>query len=238
MPREQGSDEPKGEEEDKPGLDDEQAEALKKLMADPKSREQIDKLLRTVKKETRGASNQEIDPNRMLMLAQGWNARIAELAVQWNTARSKNPGASTASDEALLRVYYMTPIAPWSPKDAPFPMPLEDIDEYADTVRAHLVKQGWTDIDKIEDQVTRECFPMREPLIKSGRDWQGRVTFVDQMLELTDRWLDRYGKLPDPDLDVLAATKEGKGDPESQARDTDSSAYPPGGYRNPPTGPI
>lgn len=233
------TDEPQapGRGDDKPGLDDEQAEALKKLMADPKSREQIDKLLRSVSKEARGQSDREIDPARMLTLAQGWNARIGELAVQWNTARSKNPGASTASDEALLRIYYMTPIAPWAPREAPAPIPMEDIDEYADAVRAHLVKNGWTDVDTIEDQVTRECFPLREALIKSGRGWHQRVEFVDQMLELTDRWLDRHGGLPKPDLEVLRATREGKGDPESQARDTDSSAYPPGGFRNPATGP-
>lgn len=224
--------------EDEPGLDDDQAEAVKKLLSDPKSREQVDKLLRTARKESRGKSTQEVDPDRMLTLAQGWNARISELAVQWNTARSKNPGASKASDEALLRIYYTTPIAPWAPEDAPFPIPISDIDEYADAVRAHLVKNGWTDIDKIEDQTTRECFPMREALIKSGRLWKQQVAFVDEMLELTEEWLNEYGTLPEPDLKVLRATKEGHGDPESDARDTDSSAYPPGGFRNPPAGPM
>lgn len=239
MPRERDSDEPEHlGKEDEPGLSDEQAEAVKKLLADPKSREQVDKLIRSARKESRGRSNQEIDPNRLLTLAQGWNARISELAVQWNTARSQNPGASTASDEALLRVYYMTPIAPWAPEDAPFPIPLVDVDEYADAVRAHLVKNGWVDIDKIEDQVTRECFPLREALIKSGRGWRQQVAFVDQMLALTERWLEQHGTLPEPDLEVLRATREGHGDPESQARDTDSSAFPPGGLRNPPEGPM
>lgn len=238
MPRQPDSDEPKPPDQDQPGLDDDQAEVIKKLLADPKSRDQVDKLLRTARKDSRNGSNSQVDPDRRLQLAQGWNARISELAVQWNTARSKNPGASTASDEALLRVYYMTPIAPWAPQDAPFPIPLTDIDEYADVVRAHLVKNGWTDIDKIEDQTTRECFPMREALIKSGRGWRQQVEFVDQMLALTEDWLKKHGTLPEPDLEVLRATREGKGDPESQARDTDSSAYPPGGFRNPPSGPM
>jgi len=240
MPREPDADKPADPNQDEPGLDDDQAEAIKKLLADPKNREQIDKLLRSARKESRGSDNKELDSGLLLMMAQGWNARIAELAVQWNTARAKNPGASTASDEALLRVYYMTPIAPWAPSDAPFPIPLVDIDEYADAVRAHLVKQGWTDIDKIEDQTTRECFPLRESLIRGGRErnWPAQVEFVDQMLELTEDWLSKHGTLPEPDLKVLAATREGKGDPESQARDTDSSAYPPGGFRNPPRGPM
>ena len=104
----------------------------------------------------------------------------------------------------------------------------EDIDEYADAVRLHLVKSGWTDVNKIEDQVVRECFPLRELLIAAGRGWHARVEFVDQMISLTERWLAKYGHLPLPDLEVLGATKVGKGDPEAQARDTDSSAFPPG----------
>ena len=234
-PQGDGGEKPQGPPKDeKDGLDDEQANALKELMSDPKTREQIQKIARMVSKEKRGQSEIELDPVRRLQLAQGWNARVGELAAQMNAARSQNPGASKASDEALLRIYYMTPIAEWSPKDTPFPIPLEDIDEYADEVRLHLVKSGWTDMDKIEDQTTRECFPLREPLISAGRTWDQRVDFVDQMLLLTERWLKEYGRLPIPDLQVLKATSAGKGDPESQTRDSDSSAYPPGGYRNPP----
>jgi hypothetical protein len=204
-------------------------------MADPKAREQIGEILKKIKEAKRGGAN-PIDPATMLNLAQGWNARVAGLALQMNAARSQNPGATTASDEALLRIYYQTPIAPWAPADDPFPIPIADIDEYADAVRLHLVKAGWDNIDKIEDQVVRECFPLRELLIAAGRPWQARVDFVDQMRGLTERWLDKYGHLPLPDPKVYKATKEGKGDPESQARDTDSSAYPAGGFNNPPGG--
>jgi hypothetical protein len=204
-------------------------------MADPKAREQIGQILKKIKESKKGGAN-PIDPATMLNLAQGWNARVAGLAIQVNASRSQNPGASTASDEALLRIYYQTPLAPWAPDDKPFPIPLADIDEYADAVRLHLVKTGWDNIDKIEDQVIRECFPLRELLIAAGRDWQGRVDFVEQMYNLTERWLDKYGHLPVPDLTVMQRTKQGKGDPESQARDTDSSAYPAGGFNNPPSG--
>jgi len=183
-----------------------------------------------------GPPKPQLDPQQRLDLAQGWNSYVGSLALQMNAARSPNPGASKASDEALLRIYWMTPLAPWAPDDKPEPIPLSDIDEYADAVRVQLVKGGWTDIDKIEDQVTRECFPLRETLIKSGRDWQQQIDFVDGMLKLTDRWHKRYGELPQPDLKVLAATRAGRGDPESQARDTDSSPYPPGGLPNPPLG--
>jgi len=215
------------------GLTDEQAELLKTLMADPESRKQIQQIVKKVSGEKRGSGKIPIDPAVKLQLAQGWNARIGELGLQMNAARSQNPGASKASDEALLRIYYMTPIAPWAPPETPFPIPLSDIDEYADAVRLHLVRAGWTDVGKIEDQVVRECFPLREVLIAAGRQWRQRVEFVDQMISLTDRWLKQYGHLPRPDLAVLRATQAGKGDPESQARDTDSSAYPRGGFRSP-----
>lgn len=222
-----------GDEEKAPGLTDDQADLLKSLMADPDARKQIQQIIRKVSGESKGGAKGKVDPATRLQLAQGWNARIGELALQMNAARSQNPGATKANDEALLRIYYQTPMAPWAPQDAPFPIPMADIDEYADAVRMHLVKAGWDSLDKIEDQVVRECFPLRELLIASGRSWRQRVEFVDQMVALTERWLDQYKSLPKPDTKVYLATKEGKGDPESQARDTDSSAYPPGGYRNP-----
>jgi len=206
------------------------------LLADPKVRQQVADLAKRASGEDKGKPKSQMDPNRRLMLAQGWNSYVGSLALQMNAARSQSPGASKASDENLLLVYWMTPIAPWSDDEEPFPIPLSDIDEYADAVRVQLVRQGWTDVDKIEDQTTRECFPLRETLIKSGRDWADQVDFTDQMVELTDRWLRRYGKLPEPDLTVLARTRQGRGDPESQARDTDSSPYPPGGVPSPNLG--
>jgi hypothetical protein len=206
------------------------------LLADPNVRKQVLELAQRAQADDKGPPKPELDPSTRLDLAQGWNSYVGSLALQMNAARSENPGASKASDENLLLVYWMTPMAPWAPDDAPVPIPLADIDEYADAVRVQLVKQGWTDIDKVEDQVTRECFPLRETLIKGGRDWLQQVEFVDQVLKLTERWLRQYGRLPEPDPTVLAATRAGHGDPESQNRDSDSSPYPPGGMPHPPLG--
>lgn len=235
-PGEDGPQPPSGPPKEEDGLSEDQAKEIQLLMADPKVRHQVQQLLKRASKEEQGDSKSQIDPARKLGLAQHWNARIGSLAAALNTSRSPNPGASAATDEALLRVWYMTPIAPWSPPDEPFPIPHDDIDEYADTVRTYLVTNGWTNVDKIEDQVTRECFPLREALLSAGRDWQQRVDFTDQMHDLTERWLKKHDELPEPDLKVLAATKAGKGDPESQARDSDSEAFPAGGLPTPPLG--
>jgi hypothetical protein len=96
-------------------------------------------------------------------------------------------------------------------------------------VRMHLIGQGWTDPDKIEDQVMRECFPLREALIKMGRPFfKDQVDFARDMVDLSIRWMRKAGPLPRPDPAVMKATVAGLGDPESELRDDDSEALPAG----------
>lgn len=211
------------------GLNDDQAEMLRSLMADPKARKDIESIVRQVSGDQRNKGRLSIDPDRLLQMAQGWNARMSLLGEHLAQQQGNSPGASKANDESLLLLYWATPLDPSIPEgEEPRFLPLEEIDEYADACRLHFVQQGMKDLDKIEDATTRECFPMRELLIKSGRthSYQLQVDFVEDMNRLTERWLKRYGKLPRPDYKVLMATKAGKGDPESQARDTDSDPYP------------
>lgn len=215
-----GGPQPQGTDDDG-GLKPEIAETLRDLMRKKKSRDDIMSIVRQVQGEERGGASLKIDPGTRLKLAQGWNVRVAESSELLVNARGQNPGASKASDEALLRAYWTTPLD----------VKLEDIDEYAEAVRQHLVQvQGLTDEDEIEDTTMRWCFPLRDLVIKAGRRNQPRkqVEFVNEMLKLTDRWFDKYGEIPEPDWTVLQATKAGKGDPESQARETDSDPFPPG----------
>lgn len=205
-------------------------ELLEGLAKDPKARRDIEKILKKVNGDQRASSPLRIEPTTRLQLAQGWNARVDSMGRELANQRGIAPGASKTGDEALLRIYYTTPMDPHSPDpNNPQPMPLEDIDEYADAVRLHLVTvEGMTDPEKIEDQVMRYCFPLRESLIRSGRRrHRERVEFVAEMQKLTERWLAKYGRLPDPDPKVLKATERGKGNPESQARDEDSEDLPP-----------
>jgi len=215
-----GGPEPQGTDEDG-GLKPEIAETLRDLMRHRKSRQDILSIVRQVQGEERGGASLKIDPGTRLKMAQGWNVRVAESSELLVNARGQSPGASRASDEALLRAYWTTPLD----------VKLEDIDDYADAVRQHLVQnEGLTDPDEIEDTTTRWCYPLRDMLIKAGRrnQWRKQVEFTNEMLKLTARWQDKYGELPEPDWDVLKATKAGSGDPESQARETDSDPFPPG----------
>lgn len=219
---------PNGQQEEQ-GLTDEQAALLRDLMANKKARKDIESIVRQVAGDKRNDSALRIDPVTRMSLAQGWNARVAGMGKELNRSRGMAPGASKTSDEALLRIYYTTPRDPNSPDDKPAFISLEDIDDYADAVRMHLiVQQGIQDEDQVEDTTMRWCFPLRESLIKGGRSWPERVEFVREMLKLTHQWLNKYGELPLPDPKVLLATERGKGDPESQVRNSDSQAYPPG----------
>lgn len=214
---------PEGEQGEE-GLSPEMAETLRDLMRSKKSRQEIQSIVKQVAGSERNTSALKIDPSLRLRLAQGWNARVVQSAKTLTSSRAASPGASKASDEALLRMYWTTP------KD----VELSDIDDYADAVRRHLVlNERMDDEDKIEDTTMRWCFPLREITIQAGRkgNWRGQVEFVNQMLDLTRRWFEEYGELPEPDWKVVAATEAGKGDPESTARETDSDAFPPGVQR-------
>jgi hypothetical protein len=189
---------------------------IKGLMKQPKARDDLEKIVKSAgDEETDKSPLMVIDDVTKLQLAQSWNARVVGVSTQLVVGLNPSPGASVAGDEALLRVYYTTPKG----------LELEDIDEYADAVRLYLVSQGWDNVDKIEDQTMRYCFVLRETQIKSaGRTKQEQVDFVRAMAKLTEKWLDKYGALPEPDWKVIEATEQGKGDPESQIRDIDSSA--------------
>jgi hypothetical protein len=219
---------PGGPPQEEDGLPPELAETLRDLMGNKKARADIQAIVRQITGQQRNDTALRIDPSMRLMLAQGWNARLAGMGQELTRARGNAPGASKASDEALLRVYYTTPRDPTSTDDDPKFIPLEDIADYADAVRQHLIfQERMDDEDKIEDTVMRWCFPLRESLIKAGRrTWRERIEFVDEMVKLTARWMKTYGELPEPDPKVLVATERGKGDPESQVRDEDSEAFP------------
>jgi hypothetical protein len=224
-PAQQGGEDGKGES----GLNEEQAEMLRSLLADPKARKDVESIVRQIGGAQRNQGRLGVDPERLLQMAQGWNARLSILGEHLAQQRGQSPGASKATDKALLMLYYATPLDPSYPEDDPHFLPLEEIDEYANAVRVHLVTQErMRDPEKIEDAVVREVFPLRELLIKTGREgkWQAQVDFVEDMAKLTDRWLSKHKRLPKPDLAVLRATKAGKGDPESQSRDEDSEALP------------
>jgi hypothetical protein len=209
------------------GLDTQTAEVMRQLAQDPKARRDIEDIIRQVSQDKRNTSRLEIDPARMMALAQGWNAFSGTIGRQIAQQRGQSPGASKASDEALLRIYYTTPMASWSDPNDPTPIEIQDIDDYADAVRVYLVtKMQMTDPEKIEDQVMRECFPLREILIRSGRTAAESVAFVADMNRLTDRWIERYGELPKPEKAVLKATEQGHGDPEAEPRDSDSEDQP------------
>jgi hypothetical protein len=224
-PAQQGGEQGKNES----GLNDEQAEMLRSLMSDPKARKDVESIVRQVGGNQRNQGRLGVDPERLLQMAQGWNARLSVLGEHLAAQRGQSPGSSAATDEALLMIFYATPIDPTSPEKKPRFMPLEEIDDYANAVRRHcILTENMKDPEKIEDRVVRECFPMRELLIKTGREgqWQAQVDFVQDMLDLTDRWLRKKKRLPRPDLKVLQATKQGKGDPEAMARDEDSESLP------------
>ena len=209
-------------------------DALQTILKDPKARDQVKEII----KQLGGDAAQEnpldvLDPQTKMMLGQAWNSRKKSVAYELTAQRGLNPGASRAGDESLLTIWFTTPLDPSYPEDDPHCLPLSDIEAYADAVRLDLIaKQGLTDVDKIEDQTMRECFPLRESLIKTGRPfWTDQVEFATEMVKLAARWHDEQGDLPQPDPAVLKATKEGKGDPEAQPRDTDSEAFPAGeGY--------
>lgn len=206
--------------ENEQGLTPELAETLRDLMRDKKARADILAITRQITGEQNANSALKLDPALRMKLAQGWNARIASSGRMLAATRGSAPGSTKASDEALLRIYWTTPEG----------VELEDVENYANAVRQHLIMAvQMTDEDAVEDTTMRWCFPLRELQIKAGRpEWRERVEFVNQMLDLTTRWLEEYGALPEPDWKVIRATEAGKGDPESQARDTDSDAFPPG----------
>jgi hypothetical protein len=215
---------PPGTAKEDQGVSPEIAETLRELMRHKKSRQEIESIVRQTAGEARNTSALKISPAMRMKLAQGWNARISEAGRLLIDARETGPGASRASDEALLRIYWTTPQG----------VELEDIDAYADAVRTHLIiEQGIKDEDEVEDTTMRWCYPLRELQIKAGRrnDYRAQVEFVNQMLDLTQRWLKQYGELPQPDWKVIKATEAGKGDPESQSREEDSEALPPGRKR-------
>jgi len=199
-----------------------QIEILQDILKDPKAKREVQKIIDQMGGRTKAGALEIIDPRIKTIIAQEWNARKRMMGQQLTQLRGLAPGASKASDEALLTVYWATPSN----------LELEDIEDYANVVRVSLMTQGWDDIDQIEDRTLQECFPLRLSLVKNGRPfWEDQVKFVRDMNDLTDRWLDQYGKLPRPDYKVQEATEAGHGNPESQPRDTDSEALPPGDQR-------
>jgi len=190
------------------------------MVQDPQAKAEVMKIIEAMGGDPKNDDPlAAIDPNKVKMIAQGWNSRVRSLVREMSAQRGVHPGASKATDEALLVIWHTTPMG----------IEHEDVEDYANAVRAYLIAQGMTDPDKIEDQTMRECYPLRESLIKTGRPfWKDQVLFAAEMVKLTTRWLKRYGKLPEPQWKVVAATKAGHGDPSSENRDSDSEAFPAG----------
>lgn len=208
-------------------------DALTTIMKDPQAREQIQQIIDQLGGEAAQKNPLDvIDPQTKLALAQSWNSRKKAMALELTAQRGVNPGASRADDEALLTIWFTTPLDPNAPPDDPRCLSLDDIEDYADAVRLDLISKGMSDPDKVEDQVMRECFPLRESLIRTGRPFvKDQVEFAAEMVKLAARWCEDGTPLPQPDMSVLKATQAGKGDPESQPRETDSEAFPQGeGY--------
>lgn len=202
------------------GLTPDQQQMLTQLLSDPKAQRDVQKIIDQLGgRAGQGQPLEIVSPQEADRLAEYINSAIDDLTKNLTTQRGIAPGANEANDEQLLIVYYTTPSD----------LTLDDIPAYANTVRMFLVAQGWTNPDDIEDQVIQECFPLRLSLIRNGREkWSDQVDFVRSMNALSDRWIKKYGELPQPDRTVQVATELGKGNPQGQYADRNSEALPPG----------
>lgn len=202
------------------GLDEAQQAMLTKLLADPKAQRDVQKIIDQLGGRQVPQALKVVSPEQADRMAEYFNSFTDELTSNLTTQRGMVPGASEASDEQLLIIYYTTPSD----------LTLDDIPAYANTVRWHLMNnEGVTDLDKLEDQVIEECFPLRLPLIRNGRKrWADQVAFTESMDALSDRWISKYGALPESNRMVQVATQAGKGNPAGPYNDANSEALPPG----------
>lgn len=203
-------------------------ELIQALAKDPQAAQQIQEILKAMGADPAGGDPQKVnpleilDPEKKVRIAQAWNARIRGLGNEISSARGMSPGGSKANDEALLTIWFRMPEG----------LGWDDVDEYADACRIYYVGLGWEDPDKIEDQVMREVFPLRESLIKTGRPfWKDQVEFATSMVKLASKYLKQHGHPPVPDTQVVAVTKQGHGNPETMPRDEQSEAFPAGEVR-------